>query len=128
MTSGTMDATVPTEVPTIARVSGKTIIIRMRNGTERRRFMMTLRTCMSPLGRGRTPFFSPATSSTPRGSPIITANSVAMMVTYTVSHIASGNSVIRISHASSSVCDENILSNINSHLLDKNIRHTLKVV
>ena len=39
ITSGTTVAGVPTTVPTIRRVSGKTIIISMRNGTERKRLI-----------------------------------------------------------------------------------------
>ena len=81
MTSGTMEATVPTVVPTISRVSGKTMIIRIRNGTERSRLMTTLSTCIRPFGSGRTPFFSPATSSTPSGRPSTMANAVESTVT-----------------------------------------------
>ena len=81
ITSGTIDAVVPTAVPTIARASGKAIIIRIRNGTERSRFMTTFRKCIRLFGRGITPFFSPATSITPKGSPRIIANAVASTVT-----------------------------------------------
>ena len=81
ITSGTMDATVPTVVPTISRVSGKTMIMRIRNGTDRSRLMTTLSTCISPLGSGSTPFFSPTTSSTPSGRPSTMANAVDNTVT-----------------------------------------------
>ena len=81
ITSGTIDATVPTVVPTISRASGKTIIIRMRNGTERRRLIITPSVRMSHDGSGSTPPFSPATRSTPSGSPITMARSVAITVT-----------------------------------------------
>ena len=81
ITSGTIDATVPTVVPTIRRVSGKTMIIKIKNGTERSRLITTLSTCISPFGSGKTPFFSPATSSTPSGSPSTMANAVDKTVT-----------------------------------------------
>ena len=80
-TSGTMVATVPTVVPTINRDSGKTMIIKIRNGTERSRLMITLSTCMSHRGSGSTPFLSPATSRTPKGSPMTTASAVETTVT-----------------------------------------------
>ena len=80
-TSGTMVAVVPTAVPIRARESGSTIIMRMRNGIERRRLMMTFKTCMSHAGRGRMPSFSPVTKSTPRGSPITSARRVLKTVT-----------------------------------------------
>ena len=80
-TSGTMVALVPTVVPTMARVSGKTQIIRIRNGTLRRMLMMMLRTCISQPGRGRTPSLSPATSSTPSGRPMTSENAVESTVT-----------------------------------------------
>ena len=80
-TSGTMVALVPTVVPTRARVSGKTQIIRIRNGTLRRMLMMMLRTCISQPGRGRTPSLSPATSSTPSGRPMTSENAVESTVT-----------------------------------------------
>jgi hypothetical protein len=117
ITSGTMDAVVPTDVPTIARVRGITIIIRIRNGIERRRFITTFNIRITHFGSGRTPPFSPTTSSTPMGKPIIIANSVAKTVTYTVSHIARGNSFLSIHRASSTASDAKILSNIISDLL-----------
>ena len=40
ITRGTIDATVPIVVPTIRRAMGNAIIIRIRKGTERRRFMI----------------------------------------------------------------------------------------
>lgn len=102
----------PTAVPTIRRVSGKTSIISIKNGTERRRLIITLSTFISALGRGRTPPFSPATSSTPSGSPMIIAKSVESRVTYIVSQIANGNSVFSISRASVKASEVNALSNI----------------
>ena len=81
MTSGTMEAVVPTDVPTITRVSGITITIRIRKGTERSRLMMTLMAFISSGGIGRMPFSSPATSSMPSGRPITMAKKVAMKVT-----------------------------------------------
>ena len=81
ITRGTMEAVVPTVVPTISLVSGNTIIIRIRNGTERSRLMMTFSTPSSHLGRGSTPSFSPTTKSTPRGMPMIKANRVERTVT-----------------------------------------------
>jgi ABC-type methionine transport system ATPase subunit len=47
ITKGTIDATVPTTVPTISRVSGKTIIIRIRNGTERSKLIIRFRAQMA---------------------------------------------------------------------------------
>ncbi len=76
-----MVAVVPTVVPTIRRESGKTMIIRMRNGIERSRLMMTFSTLISQRGSGSTPPFSPATSSTPSGSPSTMANAVESTVT-----------------------------------------------
>ena len=80
-TSGTMVAVVPTAVPMSRRERGNTMIIRIRKGMERSRLMMTLMTCMSQRGRGRTPFFSPATSSTPRGRPSTSDSAVLTTVT-----------------------------------------------
>ena len=57
------------------------MIIRIRKGMERSRLMMTLMTCMSQRGRGRTPFFSPATSSTPKGRPSTSDSAVLTTVT-----------------------------------------------
>ena len=81
MVRGTMDAAVPTAVPIMARVSGETKIISIRKGTERSRFIMTLSTCITGFGSGSTPPFSPATSSTPKGRPIIMARAVDSTVT-----------------------------------------------
>ena len=81
MVSGTMEATVPTAVPTIRRVSGNTTIIRMRNGTERSRLIITPRVFIIQPGRGSTPPFSPATRRTPRGRPRTMARAVATTVT-----------------------------------------------
>ena len=80
-TSGTMVAVVPTAVPMMSRDRGNTMIIRIRKGTERRRLMMTLSTCSSQRGSGSTPFFSPATSRTPSGSPSTSDNRVLSTVT-----------------------------------------------
>ena len=80
MVSGTMEATVPREVPTIARVSGIIITIRIMNGMERSRLISTFRNPINGAGRGRMPFFSPVTSSTPSGRPMMTAKSVASRV------------------------------------------------
>ena len=57
------------------------MIIKIRNGMERSRLMMTLMTCMSQRGRGSTPFFSPATSSTPSGRPSTSDSAVLTTVT-----------------------------------------------
>ena len=81
MTRGTIDATVPTDVPTMARVKGITMIIKIRNGTLLKRFITVPIIHKSHEGRGRTPPFSPATSNTPRGRPIMTAKSVDKSVT-----------------------------------------------
>ena len=91
ITSGTTVAGVPTTVPTIRRVSGKTIIISMRNGTERKRLIKTFKKCKIPLGTRRIFPFSPATSNMPSGKPITAAKNVESTVTYTVSQMASGN-------------------------------------
>ena len=80
-TRGTMVATVPTVVPTISRDSGNTMIIKIRNGMDRSRLMTTFKMLMSHLGSGRTPFLSPATSRTPRGSPMTTDRAVETRVT-----------------------------------------------
>ena len=80
-TRGTMVAAVPTAVPMMSRDRGNTIIIRIRNGMDRRRLMSTFSACITPLGRGSTPPFSPTTSSTPKGRPMIVARSVESSVT-----------------------------------------------
>ena len=80
-TNGTMVALVPTVVPTMARVSGNTQIIRIRNGTLRRMLITMLRMCISQPGSGRMPSLSPATSSTPSGRPSTSANAVERTVT-----------------------------------------------
>ena len=90
-TSGTMEATVPTAVPTTARVKGNSRIIRIRKGTERSRLMMTLMVFISQPGRGARPPFSPTTRMTPSGRPMTTAKNMAAMVTYSVSQKASRN-------------------------------------
>ena len=81
MTKGTMDATVPTGVPTISLVSGITMIIRIRKGTERSRLIRTSSSVSSHLGRGRMPSLPPTASSTPSGRPIRIAMAVETMVT-----------------------------------------------
>ena len=81
ITSGTIEATEPIVVPTISLVSGNTTTIRIMNGTERRRLTMTLITFMSGRGSGSTPPLSPHTRSTPSGSPMMKAKTVATTVT-----------------------------------------------
>ena len=90
ITSGTMDATVPMEVPTIRRDSGMTIIIKIKNGTLRSRLIRPFSSAISQRGRGRTPSFSPVTRHTPRGKPMTSASSVAKQVDQTVSHVSNG--------------------------------------
>ncbi len=69
MTSGTIEATVPTVVPTIARVSGRTIIINIRNGIERSRLTITLSIRIIGRGSGSTPpFFTDNEQHTERQS------------------------------------------------------------
>ena len=79
-TSGTMVAVVPMVVPISRRDRGNTMIIRIRNGTERSRLMMTFSTCSSQPGSGRTPPFSPTTSSTPSGRPMTRDSAVLSTV------------------------------------------------
>ena len=67
MTSGTREATVPMDVPTIKRDSG-----------------------MTHLGSGRMPLGSPVTSSTPKGRPMTSASRVATTVDQTVSQVSNG--------------------------------------
>ena len=55
MTSGTMDATVPIEVPTIKRDSGMTMIIKIKNGTLRSRLITPFSNRITQRGSGRTP-------------------------------------------------------------------------
>ena len=81
MTSGTMVALVPTVVPMMRRESGKTMIIRIRNGIERSRLIRTFSTLISQRGSGSTPSLSPTTSSTPSGRPITMAKAVERSVT-----------------------------------------------
>jgi len=80
-TSGTMVAVVPTAVPISRRDRGNTMIIKIRKGMERSRLIMTFSTCISQRGRGSTPFFSPATSSTPSGRPSTSDRAVLTTVT-----------------------------------------------
>ena len=80
-TSGTMVALVPTVVPMMRRESGKTMIIKIRNGIERSRLIRTFSTLISQRGSGSTPSLSPATSSTPSGRPITMAKAVERSVT-----------------------------------------------
>ena len=70
MTSGTMDATVPIEVPTIKRDSGMTMIIKIKNGTLRSRLITPFSNRITQRGSGRTP----------RGRPMTSANRVATTV------------------------------------------------
>ena len=81
ITRGTIEATEPMVVPTISLVSGNTTTISIMNGTERRRFTITLITFMRGRGSGSTPPLSPHTSSTPSGRPMIKAKSVDTRVT-----------------------------------------------
>ena len=81
MTSGTMDATVPTGVPTISLVNGITMIIRIRNGTERSRLISTSSRVSSHRGSGRMPSLPPTASSTPSGRPMMMAMAVETTVT-----------------------------------------------
>ena len=81
ITSGTMDATVPTGVPTMSLVSGMTMIIRIRKGTERSRLMHTSRIVINHLGRGRMPSLPPTANRIPKGSPITIAIAVETTVT-----------------------------------------------
>ena len=109
-TSGTMEATVPTEVPMISRVSGMTITIRIRKGMERNRLITTFRNFIKGFGRGRMPFASPATRIMPNGRPITMAKKVAKKVTYTVSHKACGKSLRNIAQASCNFSGVNALA------------------
>ena len=93
ITRGTMDATSPTAVPTMARVRGMTTTTRIRNGTERRRLMITLMVLIRTGGQGLMPFLSPTTSTMPRGIPIRMANRVARMVTNRVCQVAARKSL-----------------------------------
>ena len=76
-----MVAVVPTVVPMMRRERGKTMIIKMRKGIERSRLMTMFSTLISQRGMGSTPFFSPATSSTPSGRPSTVASTVERTVT-----------------------------------------------
>ena len=55
ITSGTIDAVVPTTVPMMKRVSGNTKIIRIRNGIERSRFITIFKILKTGFGSGSTP-------------------------------------------------------------------------
>ena len=81
ITSGTMDAGVPTTVPITNLVKGKTKIIKIKNGIERSKLMIIFKICSIHFGIRNTLPFSPATSSTPKGSPITMAKKVAITVT-----------------------------------------------
>ena len=70
MTIGGMVAAVPTLVPTMTLDRGSAIIMRIRKGTLRSRLTMPFSTAISHFGKGRTPSFSPVTSSTPKGRPM----------------------------------------------------------
>ena len=99
-TSGTIVGTVPTTVCAKNLVTGKTIIIRIRNGMDLSKFMTALSTDSIGFGNGSIPSFSPTTSNTPSGRPTTSARNVEIIVTYTVSHIANGISFCNISSAS----------------------------
>ena len=90
MTSGTIEATVPMDVPTMARDSGITIIIKIRKGTLRSRFTRPFSSAITQRGRGRTPPCSPVTRQTPSGRPMTSASSVATAVDQMVSHVSNG--------------------------------------
>ena len=68
-TSATIAAFVPIVVPTIMRVNGWIVIIRIRNGTERRMLTMPP-TIQLRLAIGWMPFLSLITRNTPSGIPI----------------------------------------------------------
>ena len=68
-----MDAGVPTTVPITNLVKGKTKIIKIKNGIERSKLMIIFNICSIHFGIRNTLPFSPATSSTPKGSPITMA-------------------------------------------------------
>ena len=75
-----MEAGVPMEVPSTNMDKGSTAIIRIKKGTLRSKLMTALSRVMSQPGSGRTPSFSPATSSAPRGRPTTMASKVEMAV------------------------------------------------
>ena len=102
ITNGTMDATVPMEVPTIKRDSGMTMIIKIKNGTLRSRLITAFSSTISQRGRGRTPSFSPVTRQTPSGRPMTSASSVATQVDQMVSHVSNGrvgSTCIKVVHS-----------------------------
>ena len=112
-----------------ALVRGIAIIIRIRNGIDLKRLMIMFIVCKSHLGIGRIPFFSPATRRIPIGRPITMANAVERIVTYKVSQIANGNSVLNISRASETASEEKALFNkiIPIHLLRDNVIYALQI-
>ena len=81
ITSGTIEATVPTAVPTISLVRGKTIIMRIRNGIERSRLIIRSIILRMTLGTLMIFPFSPATIRIPSGRPRTIAKKVERTVT-----------------------------------------------
>ena len=70
----------PTLVPTITAERGKTKIIKIKNGIDLKIFISQFKMLNTGLGSGSILSFSPTTNKIPRGSPIITAKSVASIV------------------------------------------------
>ena len=68
MTRGGITAMEPMVVPTSSRVKPSTHTSRIRKGTERNRFTITLSTRFRP-GRGLMPSWPVITNRTPKGSP-----------------------------------------------------------
>ena len=83
ITRGTTVAGVPTTVPTISLVKGKTIIIRMRNGTERKRLIITLRTCIIEAAQsmGASPFQIITKVMIPESVPSLISNGTIALTT-----------------------------------------------
>ena len=69
ITSGTMVAVEPRDVPTIAFVTGVSATSRIRNGALRKRLITTPSTRLSTF-MGRMPSLSLTTSRTPSGRPM----------------------------------------------------------
>ena len=80
-TSGIIVGAVPTTFCIISLVSGITITINIRNGTDLSRLITVFNADNTGLGSGSMPSFSPTTSRTPRGKPITSAKKVAITVT-----------------------------------------------
>ena len=79
-TSGTTEAPVPTTVSTMNLVIGVTMIIKMRNGTDLKRFIKAFNPLYRIVGIGIMPSFSPVTRIMPSGKPIAIAAAVAITV------------------------------------------------